>query len=154
MKEYAKSNIYDASERIVRELYADYLDGPASTLVCAIANHPLSPQAQKAVESSMSALGYGKAVTRIVLTVDEIALSDQDLFMAIEGIDPLAIVAADAMSTQALAKAYRCELHPDSSGRLLGRNCVAFRNLEGMLASPEQKQRAWALFKQLPKLKR
>lgn len=153
MKESIKSNIYNASERAVRDLYADYLDGSVPAFVCALANRALSAAARRAVENSMASLGYGIAVTFITLTVDGIALSEQDLFVLLEGIDPLVTIAADAMSASALSKAYRAELRPDTAGRLFGRDAVAFRSLEDMLDAPEKKQRAWQLFKMLPKLK-
>lgn len=153
MKESTKGNIYNASERTVRELYADYVSGPASTLVCALSNHPLGAAAREAVEKSMAALGYGSAVTFATLSVDDIALSVQDLFVLVEGIDPIAVIATDEMSAHALSKAHRGEIRPDAAGRLFGRDVVAFRNLEGMLDTPDKKQRAWQLFKKLPKLK-
>ena len=79
-------------------------------------------------------------------------LGDVDLFTLVEGIDPLAIVATDAAAAARLARAYRQNIPVDEACRIFCRNGVAFRDLEGMLETPEGKQRAWALFKKLPRL--
>ncbi len=134
------------------DLYSDYVGEGGSTLACVVSSRPLSEAARNAAESSMAALGYGKGSTLIVLSVDDVALSDQDLFSLIEGLDPLAVVATDAPAAATLSHAYHIDMKPDDSCRLFGRDAVAFRDLESMLATPEDKQRAWALFKKIPRL--
>lgn len=152
MKEFTNSNIYSANEQAVRELYSDYVSGSESCLACAVSAHALSDAARVAVENSLAALGYGGDAIFAVLSVDDVTLSEQDLFSLMEGIDPLAVVATDAPSAAALSRTYRTDVTPDGACRLFGRDAVAFRDLEGMLGTPEDKQRAWALFKQLPHL--
>ena len=152
MKEFTKSNIYGANGQAVRDLYSDYLSKGASTLACVVSARPLNEAARNAAKSSMEALGYGGDPTFVVLTVDDVTLSKQDLFSLMEGLDPLAVVATDAPAAAALSQAYRTDVEPDGSCRLFGRDAVAFRDLEGMLGTPEDKQRAWALFKKIPKL--
>ena len=88
----------------------------------------------------------------VTLAVDDIPLGDVDLFTLVEGIDPLAVVATDAAAAARLARAYRQSVPADEACRIFCRNAVAFRDLESMLETPEGKQRAWALFKKLPRL--
>ncbi len=152
MKEFTKSNIYEANGRAVLDLYSDYVSENGSMLVCVVSAQALSAGARNATESSMTALGYGKGQTFVVLTVDDVALSSQDLFSLIEGVDPLVVIATDAPAAAALSHAYRADVAPGCACRLFGRDAIAFRDLESMLATPEDKQRAWALFKKIPKL--
>lgn len=152
VKESTKSNIYEANGSLVWDLYADYVSGSHSTLACAIGSREASEAARHALESSMAALGYGGALAFVTLDVDDIPLGDVDLFTLVEGIDPLAIVATDAMAAARLARAYRQNVPVDEPCRIFCRNAVAFRDLDGMLETPEGKQCAWALFKKLPRL--
>ena len=149
VKESTRSNIYEANGSLVWDLYADYVSGSHSTLACAIGSREASEAARHALESSMAALGYGGALAFVTLDVDDIPLGDVDLFTLVEGIDPLAIVATDAAAAARLARAYRQNIE---ACRIFCRNGVAFRDLDGMLETPEGKQRAWALFKKLPHL--
>ncbi len=80
------------------------------------------------------------------------ALGARDLLSVVEGLDPLAIVAADAEAAALLGRAYRCEIALDAATRVMGRTVVAFRRFEGMLDAPSEKQKAWALLKKMPKL--
>lgn len=152
VKESTRSNIYEANGSLVWDLYADYVSGSRTTLACAIGSRKASEAAQHALESSMAALGYGGAPAFVTLDVDDIPLGDVDLFTLVEGIDPLAIVATDAAAAARLARAYRQNIAVDEACRIFCRNGVAFRDLEGMLETPEGKQRAWALLKKLPRL--
>lgn len=77
-------------------------------------------------------------------------LAAVDLFELIEGLDPNVLVAADAAAAQALSTAYRAEVPPGSTARLLGRSAVTFRSFEDQLANQNRKQKAWALLKRLP----
>ena len=152
MKESTKTNIYEANGSLVWDLYADYVSGSRTTLACAIGSRKTSEAAQHALESSMAALGYGGALAFVTLDVDDIPLGDVDLFTLVEGIDPLAVVATDAAAAARLACAYRQNVPVDEACRIFCRNSVAFRDLEGMLETSKGKQRAWALFKKLPRL--
>ena len=152
VKEFTKSNIYGANGQTVLDLYSDYVGEGSSTLACVVSSRPLSEAAHNAAESSMAALGYGEGSTFVVLSVDDVVLSDQDLFSLIEGLDPLVVVATDAPAAAALSHAYRADMKINDSCRLFGRDAIAFRDLEGMLSTSEDKQRAWALFKKIPKL--
>lgn len=78
----------------------------------------------------------------------------RELFAAIEGLDPRVLVLADAHSAQLAAHAYTmksCVPRIDylKPFRLLGRRCLAFESFEALLATPENKQRAWHALKML-----
>lgn len=152
VKESTKSNIYEANGSLVWDLYADYVSGSRSTLACAISSREASETARHALESSMAALGYGGALAFVTLDVDDIPLGDVDLFTLVEGIDPLGD-RGDGCHGSRPARARLSAKRPcRRSLPHLRRNGVAFRDLEGMLETPEGKQRAWALFKKLPRL--
>lgn len=100
----------------------------------------------------MAALGYGGALAFVTLDVDDIPLGDVDLFTHC-GRNRSACDRGDGChGSRRLARAYRQNVPVDEACRIFCRNGVAFRDLEGMLETPEGKQRAWALFKKLPRL--
>ncbi len=78
-------------------------------------------------------------------------LNAQALFLLLEGLDPLCLIATDEQAAQTLAQAYRCEVPPEQACRVFGRPCVAFQSFSSMLNNPQDKQIAWALLKRLPK---
>ncbi len=78
-------------------------------------------------------------------------LDAQALFLLIEGLDPLCLIATDTQATQALNAAYRCAILPDQACRVFGRPCVTFTSFSHMLNDNQDKQIAWALLKHLPK---
>lgn len=79
-------------------------------------------------------------------------LGKDDLFLVVEGIDPLRVVAADAASAGALAATYRQDVPLDAHCRLFGRDAIPFRQFESLLDDNAHKQKAWALLKKLPRL--
>lgn len=79
-------------------------------------------------------------------------LSDADAFSVVEGLDPFALVIADAAAADACSRAYRAPIATPDKSRLLGRDVVAFADFAAMLETPQEKQRAWGLLKRLPKL--
>ena len=93
--------------------------------------------------------------TYVVLRADgaagDAALDGQALFLLLEGLDPLIVVAADAEAARALGAAYRQEVPLDGACRLFGRDAVAFKSFEHMLDDAQSKQAAWALLKKLPR---
>lgn len=82
----------------------------------------------------------------------EATLGASDLLSIIEGLDPLAIMAADAQAAALLERAYRRELTLDAATRIMGRTAVTFCCFKDLLDEPNKKQKAWALLKKLPKL--
>lgn len=110
------------------------------------------PKARTAIAKSAEALGYGPAgATFLCLKEEDGSLDPDQLFQAIEGLDPLCVVAVDAEAAHACAQAYRAEISPQVRCRVFGRETRAFDNLESMLESPEGKQRVWSLLKTLPR---
>ena len=50
---------------------------------------------------------------------------------------------------ETLSAAYRTPVTLDADNRLMGRTAVIFQDFEGMMNTPADKQRAWALLKKL-----
>ena len=73
------------------------------------------------------------------------------LFLLVEGLDPLCLIATDSTAAAALGRAYRCEVPLGKPGRAFGRSVVAFRDFDAMLDDGQDKQIAWALLKKLPR---
>lgn len=161
MKKLPRSNIFQAGTVSVAELFEGYIEGTAANGSCialALSARTLSALERNAIEKSLAALGYGRdACTFATLMPADLpdetgaALDAQALFLLVEGLDPLCVVAADSSAVQALGKAYRVAYAPDSAIRVFGRPAVAFRDLGSLLATEAGKQTAWRLFKGIPK---
>ena len=130
------------------ELFGQYMSGTRAGLCCVISSEPLSEAAAKALDSSLAALGYGHDTCTYVVPGD---LDQQALFVLIEGLDPICIVASDGKSAALLGQAYRLAVPSGKAARLLGRTAVSFLDFESLLQTPLDKQIAWALLKKLPK---
>ena len=104
--------------------------------------------AEKALDSSLAALGYGHDACTFVVPGD---LDQQALFVLIEGLDPICIVAADGKSAALLGQAYHLAVPSGKATRPLGRTAVSFLDFESLLKTPQDKQIAWALLKKLPR---
>lgn len=166
----ANSNMYSVAREAALRSFTRFVEPVAESpsanagngvayLFCVLSSTPLSDQAKQALRNSAQSLGYAEgcffAVTHALDGSGE--MSPKELFDLIEGVDPLVLVAADAQAMSALSLAYRLpsgprDIQPDRFQRVLGRNTVAFRSFEDLLATPQKKQQAWALLKQLPKL--
>lgn len=161
MKNSANGNMYEVTLEETWELFAPYLFGARTAPVCVVSTSKLGDVAQSALESSATALGYGSAsCTYVVLegtsdsatsTTGTAPLDSQALFLLVEGLDPLVLVATDAKATQALSATYRQKVSLNSACRLFGRDAVAFKAFEPMLNNAQDKQAAWALLKKLPR---
>lgn len=146
--------MYEVTLAETWELFALYLSGAASGCVCVVSARPLDDAARGALENSAAALGYGRGCTYAVLRGEDgegAALDSQALFLLVEGLDPLVVIAADGESAAALAAAYRQEVALDAASHLFGRPAVAFVSFATMLEDAQSKQAAWALLKKLPK---
>ena len=156
-----RSNIFEAGTASIAELFESHLEGQperASCIVLAVSARGLAERARDAVEKSFAALGYGRdACTYATLSgvgdsaLGPVELDPQALFLLVEGLDPLFVVAADNESVRALAAAYRTQFAPNSAIRVFGRSSVAFDDLDALLATDDGKQAAWRLFKSIPK---
>lgn len=142
--------MFEVTGESVLVLYGSHVTGtPASTLMVLSAT-TLSAAAQGALEKSATSLEFGSVpLALVVAEADEGKLGAEDVRTIVEGLDPVALVAADALSAELLSAAYRMPVALDASNRLLGRTAVIFEDFEGMMDTPEGKQRAWALLKKL-----
>ncbi|MEE0845916.1 MAG: hypothetical protein U0L71_06940 [Eggerthellaceae bacterium] len=143
--------MYEVAAQESRDLFGAFLSGSELPLVCVASGAPLEGTARTALENSARQLGYGDACTFVVLECPEGSLDAPALFTLIEGLDPLCLIAADADAARLLSEAYRCPVPQGGATRLFGRPTVAFRSFPAMLRSPDDKQRAWALLKKLPR---
>ena len=130
------------------ELFGQYMSGAHAGLCCVISSESLSEAAEKALNSSLAALGYGHDACTYVVPGD---LDQQALFVLIEGLDPICIVAADGKSAALLEQAYHLAVPSGKATRLLGRTAISFLDFGSLLQTPQDKQIAWALLKKLPK---
>ena len=143
--------MYEVAAQEVCELFAAHLDGAPLPLVCIVSGAPLPEAARAALASSARALGYGDACTFAAVSGPDGNLDANSLFLLIEGLDPLCLIAADGEAADLLAQAYRAPVPQDQACRLMGRPVVAFRSFEAMLGDDRDKQVAWALLKKLPR---
>ena len=157
MKNSTNGNIYETTLRETWDLFAAHLGGARASTVCVVSFHELSPSERNALESSAAMLGYGRnGCTYLTLspeTADAQAapLDASALFLLIEGLDPLVLIATHQSAVEALGEAYRQRIAPNTVKRLFGREVVAFASFESMLETKEDKQTAWSLLKMLPK---
>lgn len=147
------SNMYSSQTADVRELFGDYIEGNGDCIALCLYAGDLRTEARTAIEKSLEAFGYGKGACTYacIAAGNESPLDPNALFMLVEGLDPLLIVCADNKSCVALGAAYRENVPAHTVSRIFGRETAAFNDLGKLMESPESKQRAWAVFKQLPK---
>ena len=153
----ATNSSYGATAREIHELFADYLDGDGSRPVMAIGSRIASAGERNAIDKSLEAFGYGaNSCTFATLSpIDaqaeggDIALDAHALFLLVEGLDPLHVIALDAAAVSALGNAYRTSFRTDAPIRVFGRQSAAFENLDALLGSQAGKQRAWKVLKSL-----
>lgn len=130
------------------ELFDEHLDGARSALVCVASGNGSSERSRAALNSAMASLGYGSGACTFAAVE---GLDDQALFLLVEGLDPLCLIATDSTAAAALGRAYRCKVPLGKPGRAFGRSVVAFRDFDAMLDDGQDKQIAWALLKKLPR---
>lgn len=147
MKKSANGNMYEVALDEAWELFSAQLDGSRAALVCVLSKEPLDERSRAALQSAMNSLGYGPAACTFATTED---LDDHALFLMIEALDPLCLIAADRDAAQALGRAFRCDIPFKKPGRAFGRSVVAFSSFASMLDDGQDKQIAWALLKKLP----
>jgi len=154
-----RSNIYSASAEEISSLFCDYLEGDASFPVLTISERPLEETARNALLKSLESFGYGPFACAFATLFpadaeaegSDVPLDAQALFLLVEGLDPVCVVCADAVTADALGRAFRTHYDLDAAVRVFGRPAVAFRNLPQMLETEKGKQLAWHLLKSLPK---
>ena len=142
--------MFEVTGESVLMLFEGHVTGtPASTLLV-VSQEPLSAEALDALRKSARSLEFGDAPVAVaVLSTDEGTLGAEDVRTLVEGLDPVALVATDAFAAETLSAAYRTPVTVDAPNRLLGRTAVIFQDFEALMATPEDKQKAWALLKKL-----
>lgn len=146
-----ESNILTFEAANALERYAEYVSGTTNGTLAVISHRSLSPAAQDALEKSAERLGFGTTGILWVTCEPEEAqsLDAANTKTLLTALDPLAFVVTDAAAADLLGAAFGKPVERDAAGRLQCRNVIAFVNFTNMLNAPEDKQRAWALLKQL-----
>ena len=101
MKKTMSGNKYEVALDETWELFGQYMSGAHAGLCCVISSEPPSEAAAKALDSSLAALGYGRDACTYVVSD---GLDQQALFVLIEGLDPICIVAADGKAPRSWDK--------------------------------------------------
>ena len=148
---------YGASAHEIAELFGDFLQGGADRPALALSGNELTADARNAIEKSLESFGYAAPNCSFATLIPsgkttasgDFALDPHALFLMVEGLDPLFLIAADVEATHALGEAYRMQLHPDAGTRVFGRNTAAFTNLADLMRSDRGKQAAWRVLKTL-----
>lgn len=155
VKNSIKSNMYEATLNSLWEKYDRHLTGQREALIGVVSSCPLESTAIDALQSSCSALGYGKAAcTFIALEAknEATSLAEKELLALIEGLDPLFLIITDENAVNCCSDSYHRPIPLDCRSRVLGREVRAFTSLEELLKDSSGKQKAWGLLKTLPKL--
>lgn len=144
------SNMFEVTGESVLVLYGSHVTGTPASALMVISETPLGNAARSALEKSAASLEFGSApLALVVAETDEGKLGAEDVRTIVEGLDPVALVAVDAFAAELLSAAYRTPVSLDAPNRLLGRTAVVFEDFEGLMGTPDGKQRAWALLKKL-----
>ena len=145
-----KSNIFEVTGESVLMLYGSHLTGAPTSTLLVLSETPLGDAALEALEKSAVSLEFGTApLAQVVVETAEGKLGAEDVRTIVEGLDTVALVACDAFAAEALSAAYRTPVTLDADNRLMGRTAAIFQDFEGMMNTPADKQRAWALLKKL-----
>ena len=148
---------YNTPNEEVAALFSDYLEGGSDCPAFVLSSTSLGAHARRALELTIEAIGYASPFCSFcALSTSESpsgttapTLDAQALFLLIEALDPLFVIASDETSSYALGAAYRCKVASNTSLRLFGRPSVFFKDFEQLLASRDGKQAAWRLLKTL-----
>lgn len=150
--------MYSVSAEEVLAAFGPLLRATGNETLLAVSTDGLDEACRTALEKSAEALGFGAqgvayAITHASLEGVEVAAGCRDVYRIVEGLDPLAVVAADAACALLLGEAYRTEIALDASSRIMGRTVVAFENLGALMGQPAAdgrpagKQVVWGLLK-------
>lgn len=146
VKKPAKSNIYLDIKLADLQPFDAAIDGGVDAEACIVSYGPLPDAVRAALCAACASMEMPEPVC-----VDVSLVAPADVLAVIEGLDPVALIAADEFAAQLLGDAYRAKVALDAHSRLLGRSVVAFTSFEADLESARMKQRDWALLKLLKK---
>ncbi len=139
--------LFATAEATLRE-FAECVEGGPNASLLVLSTEALPEEAREALAASAERLGYGRENVAWGV-VDSAKLSEGQLRTLIEGLDPVALVAADSAAAAQLAEAYRQPVFCDAPSRVACRTVVSFANFPALMETPETKQKAWALLKEL-----
>lgn len=151
VNEIQAGNIYEFNANSALLLYGTFVDGDPNCTLMVIGERTLDDTARNALIASSEKLGYGKsAIAWVSIGADEEQrIGAADLHTIVEALDPIGIVATDATAASMLSKAYSKQLKINVPNRVDCRTVVAFNEFSTMLASDEEKQKAWHALKSL-----
>lgn len=152
MNSRSDSNIYEFNAATALAVHADHIEGTPNGTLAVVSTDPLPADARAALASSADKLGFGRSNIFWITcapAANDASLDANGLQGLLIACDPLALITTDAAAAHLLGHAFSTECPVDAQGRIVGRDLVAFASFQNMLASPEQKQRAWALLKKL-----
>jgi len=132
--------------------YRTYLTGSDDGLLCVVSYAPLGETAATAIANSAQRFGYQDSSVYITIESGEdgrAPLDGPSLLELVEAIDPLGIVATDALACEMLSQGYHRPLTFNEVGSLLGRPCCCFSSFADMIADDDAKKEAWHLLKVL-----
>lgn len=155
-----RSNIFEAGAAEVPQLFGDFIETESLGKQCValtLSMQTLDDRTRNAIEKSLIALGFGEESCTYATvqpssrddSLGDTPLDARALFLLVEGLDPLCIIATDRQTVDLLNAAYRTEFQLDATVRVFGRPSAAFGNLPALLETDAGKQKAWALFKTL-----
>ena len=148
MKNNQESNMLFATAEATLREFAECVEGGPNASLLVLSTEALPEEAREALAASAERLGYGRENVAWGV-VDSAKLSEGQLRTLIEGLDPVALVAADSAAAAQLAEAYRQPVFCDAPSRVACRTVVSFANFPALMETPETKQKAWALLKEL-----
>lgn len=140
---------FDAARALAA--YQPFAAGTPGCSLAVISERELPDAARTALASSAEKLGFGRAGVFWITCTDAEGrtLAPGELHELLVALDPLGFVMADAAAAARMEGAFDATCARDAAGRVAGRTAVAFESFTDMLASSEEKQRAWALLKRL-----
>ena len=175
-----ESNMYSTPTAEIWDVFADYVVGTPNCMALVLSSRVPEAPVKNAIEKSLASFGYpentwawatlfprvgnagenGSGLADADADAEPtgacidpgVKLDAQALFMLVEGIDPLCLIACDSESRDVLQDAYRAEIPLDSPARVFGRRTASFADLGALLHTDENKQKAWSILKSLPRL--
>lgn len=142
--------MFEVTGESVLTLYGSNVTGTPLSALMVVSETPVGEAALEALEKSAASLDFGSApLALLVAESPDGKLGAEDVRTIVEGLDPVALIATDAFAAELLSAAYRTPLTLDAPNRLLGRTALIFEDFEALMETPETKQKAWALLKQL-----
>jgi hypothetical protein len=128
--------------------YQEHIDASANICTLVISIGKVGEYARNAIERSAASLDFGEIGWACIGGSEEQSqLTARDIWLLVEGLDPLRVVVCDKVATELFASAFKTKATHDSFCRIMCRNVVCFDDLDKLVQT--DKQKVWALFKQI-----